>query len=105
MSDRSKTGIKSFFVQRPSTPPWSKYSQPPEADYTNSHVFALAANNAWNGSSKENQLSEKEQNSFVIKHNLNSSLIALSASPDHSHVVVAGREGSIYGFVFRNSYC
>lgn len=109
MTDRSKTGIKRFFDQRPSTPPpWPDYGQPPESEYANLHAFALAADHTWNDtsrSSKENLFSEKEQNSYVIKYNLNSSLIAMSASPDHGHVVVAGREGSINVFFFKNSYC
>ncbi|RIA89227.1 WD40-repeat-containing domain protein [Glomus cerebriforme] len=81
--------LKNFFDPRPSTPPWSNFST------TNPH-FTIAANHTWNdtshSSSKENQILEKASAIFVIKHNLNSSLTALSASPDHNHIVVAGRE-------------
>src|SRR5947208_14373850 len=87
MADRSKTtgGIKRFFepVVRPSTPPWPIYDRAPETGYTNPFE-----SHTWN---------EKEtfmENNYVLKHNLNSPLAALSASPDHNMVVVAGREGS-----------
>jgi hypothetical protein len=90
MSDRSKK--VGHFFDRPSTPPsWPSFGQTPETDLTAS-LFTITANHAWNDinrSSNEKQLSEK-----VIRHNLNSSLTALSASPDRNHVVVAGREGS-----------
>ncbi|GBB87052.1 hypothetical protein RclHR1_13500002 [Rhizophagus clarus] len=92
MSDRSKKVGRLF--ERPSTPPsWPSFGQTPETDLT-TNLFSLTANHVWNNTnrSSENQLSEKEQNISVLKHNLNSSLTALSASPDHNHIVIAGRE-------------
>ncbi|RGB25950.1 WD40-repeat-containing domain protein [Rhizophagus diaphanus] len=94
MSDRSKTVVGRFF-DRPSTPPsWPNFGQTPETDLTN-HLFTLTTNHVWsdtNRSSNEKQLSGNVQRILKLKHNLNSSLTALSASPDHNQVVVAGRE-------------
>lgn len=103
MSDRSKTVVGRFF-DRPSTPPsWPNFGQTPETDLTN-HLFTT--NHVWsdtNRSSNENQLSGNVQRILKLKHNLNSSLTALSVSPDHNQVVVAGREGSkvYFRYIYR----
>ncbi|CAI2171753.1 15599_t:CDS:10 [Funneliformis geosporum] len=102
MSDRSKNVIGRWFTdQRPSTPvttppAWPNFSTETGfiANPQLTPSFALT-NHVWNDtthSSSGDSLLEKEQNNFVINHNLNSSLTSLSASPDHNHVVVAGRE-------------
>ena len=100
MADRSKTVIGRWFPSTPATTPpsWSKFGQTTEAGFTANpqltSSYTLTTNHVWNDTSHSSRGNSLLENHFIIKHKLNSSLTALSASPDHNHVVVAGREGS-----------